>query len=450
MIYQQTVSRVVVTSIVTLAVAQFTNGNEATTVQPYLADDVAGVAYLDLRKIDLSALLDQFGPLAGLPEDQLEQVTQVAAGIQLQIAQFQQHGVGPVYMLLRTGDLAHGGPTWVAPVLAGGNPQQVVALLEKLLPRNLPRQWSPLPTRFAVTDGYVLAASNTEQLTALEASRRTAAEIRSEADAAAADLESHAAALVLFGDTDSRRVIRELFPPLRPPFARIDGRLIADGIRWGGLTLDVPPHLRVQATLQLTDTAEARAVEESIDTALGIGKAILLQQLAATPDEVPSELAEVLDMLRPKVDEAQVSLTLGDDPAEVVAIGRLLAGTLRPAQQAARRNQRMNQFKQIALAFHNYEGREKSFPPAAIHDEQGRPLLSWRVAILPFLEQQCSTISFTSMSRGIARIIASSSRGCPKSMPILTRQSAGRSKATDERHSSCRPAIRPCSAEPRG
>ena len=113
--------------------------------------------------------------------------------------------------------------------------EQVVVLLEKLLPRNTPRQWSPLPTRFAVTDGYVLAASNAEQLTALKASRRTAAAIRSEADAAAAQVESHAAALVFFGDTDSRRVIREMFPPLRPPFAGIDGRLIADGIRWGGL-----------------------------------------------------------------------------------------------------------------------------------------------------------------------------------------------------------------------
>ena len=278
MIGQQTVSRfvVVVTLIATLAVAQFTSGNEANTVKPYLADDVAGVAYLDLRKIDLPELLDQFGPLAGLPEDQLEQITQVAAGIQLQIAQFQQHGVGPVYMLLRTGDLAHGGPTWVAPVLAGGNPQQVAVLLEKLLPRNPPRHWSPLPTRFAVTDGYVLAASNAEQLAALEASRRTDAEVRSEAEAAAAQVESHAAALVFFGETDSRRVIRELFPPLRPPFAGIDGRLIADGICWGGLTLDMPPHLRVQATFQLTDAAKARVLRGSDRSGVGNRKGNLV------------------------------------------------------------------------------------------------------------------------------------------------------------------------------
>jgi hypothetical protein len=44
--------------------------------------------------------------------------------------------------------------------------------------------------------------------------------------------------------------------------------------------------------------------------------------------------------------------------------------------------------KQIALALHNYaEDHDGWFPPAALHDEGGRPLLSWRVLILPYVEQ---------------------------------------------------------------
>jgi prepilin-type processing-associated H-X9-DG protein len=42
----------------------------------------------------------------------------------------------------------------------------------------------------------------------------------------------------------------------------------------------------------------------------------------------------------------------------------------------------------ISLALQNYHSRYGCFPPAAIFDGQGRPLLSWRVAILPFLEQE--------------------------------------------------------------
>ncbi len=48
----------------------------------------------------------------------------------------------------------------------------------------------------------------------------------------------------------------------------------------------------------------------------------------------------------------------------------------------------MNNLKQIALALHQYHVVYGAFPPAFIADEQGRPVHSWRVLILPFLEQQ--------------------------------------------------------------
>ena len=44
--------------------------------------------------------------------------------------------------------------------------------------------------------------------------------------------------------------------------------------------------------------------------------------------------------------------------------------------------------KQIALALQSYDAAYGALPPAYIADEQGRPMHSWRVLILPFLEQQ--------------------------------------------------------------
>jgi hypothetical protein len=50
---------------------------------------------------------------------------------------------------------------------------------------------------------------------------------------------------------------------------------------------------------------------------------------------------------------------------------------------------RTNQFKQLALAMHNYHSAKKHFPAsAAIRDAEGKPLFSWRVALLPWLEQR--------------------------------------------------------------
>jgi prepilin-type processing-associated H-X9-DG protein len=75
----------------------------------------------------------------------------------------------------------------------------------------------------------------------------------------------------------------------------------------------------------------------------------------------------------------------------VLACGGILAALLLPAVQAsreaARRSQCCNNLRQIALAMHNYHDTYKCFPPAVIADKNGRPMRSWRVAILPFLEQ---------------------------------------------------------------
>jgi uncharacterized protein (TIGR03067 family) len=43
--------------------------------------------------------------------------------------------------------------------------------------------------------------------------------------------------------------------------------------------------------------------------------------------------------------------------------------------------------KVIALALFNYHRQYGHFPPAALRDKNGKPLLSWRVLLLPFLEQ---------------------------------------------------------------
>ena len=65
----------------------------------------------------------------------------------------------------------------------------------------------------------------------------------------------------------------------------------------------------------------------------------------------------------------------------------LMLPAVQAAREAARRSQCVNNLKQIGLAMHNYHDTYKCFPPAVIADEDGRPMRSWRVAILPYIEQ---------------------------------------------------------------
>ena len=59
------------------------------------------------------------------------------------------------------------------------------------------------------------------------------------------------------------------------------------------------------------------------------------------------------------------------------------------ARTDTRRGESINNLKQIGLAIHNYCSSEQRLPPAAIDDkDEETQLLSWRVVILPYLENK--------------------------------------------------------------
>jgi type II secretory pathway pseudopilin PulG len=91
------------------------------------------------------------------------------------------------------------------------------------------------------------------------------------------------------------------------------------------------------------------------------------------------------------VQRIRPALTLVELLVIVAIIGVLVALLLpnvRTAREPARRNQCMNNLKQIALAIQNYSEIHGELPPAYTTDESGKPLHSWRTLILPFLEQK--------------------------------------------------------------
>jgi hypothetical protein len=109
------------------------------------------------------------------------------------------------------------------------------------------------------------------------------------------------------------------------------------------------------------------------------------------------------DELRPFLFPSMLALGLDDqgfqfvsresfpsvNPVALAPVGvALLLPAVQSARTAARRAQSTNNLKQIALAFHNYHSVHNRFPPQAIANRDGKPCLSWRVEILPFLEQQ--------------------------------------------------------------
>ena len=89
---------------------------------------------------------------------------------------------------------------------------------------------------------------------------------------------------------------------------------------------------------------------------------------------------------QPRADETAVRWDL----ESVSQIGQVLQATggIRLAREQAKAMQSMNNMKQIALALHNFYSAFDTFPPQSLTSKDGKKLLSWRVLILPFIEQQ--------------------------------------------------------------
>jgi hypothetical protein len=85
---------------------------------------------------------------------------------------------------------------------------------------------------------------------------------------------------------------------------------------------------------------------------------------------------------------ARARLKMDLSPAITKHVGKELVASFR---QRGDRGGHVNNLKQIGLAIHSYHDANKRLPPAAfssLKNGDGKPLLSWRVAILPYLDQQ--------------------------------------------------------------
>ncbi len=74
--------------------------------------------------------------------------------------------------------------------------------------------------------------------------------------------------------------------------------------------------------------------------------------------------------------------------AVIVGVYFLVLNQTYRARENAARELSANNLKMMEIALENHESAYGQLPGAAICDKDGNPLLSWRVAILPFIEQQ--------------------------------------------------------------
>ncbi|MEQ8837542.1 MAG: DUF1559 domain-containing protein, partial [Lacipirellulaceae bacterium] len=360
-------------------------------IHPYLTDDVVALAFVDVSAVDLEASLALAEKSGWLYPEDVQGLRQQATQIQTVLDELAGLGLRRIYATLRMSDVQYTAPVCVIPVAEDGNPEKLRKALRDL--PGMPFAWERTEREFillgALSEYTSQGANSDEQLAGVSLSAKQGSAKR-ELQAALQELGNGDAGLMIVGDGDSRRVVHEMMPALPPPFQVIDGKFVADELAWGGISASLPPKLNAGLQIQTNSKKSAELVQDHLTKAIGMGQMLIARGAKERPNQGFEEVAEALGKLRPRVVENRVVFSLGESPEEFASLVELIAQPVKAARKAAYRTQRMNNFKQVGLALQNYTSakRLKGFQPPAIYSEDGKPLLSWRVAVLPYIDQQ--------------------------------------------------------------
>jgi hypothetical protein len=183
------------------------------------------------------------------------------------------------------------------------------------------------------------------------------------------------AQFLILPTADNRRVIEELMPQLPKGIGGGPSTILTRGVQWAALGFAGPPRSSLRVVIQSQDAEAAGKLRRWLENALG-----MLSRDKEMLRLLPN-LAKLAPALLPKVTGDRLTLNL--DGKQAAALIDPLVAEVRA--DAMRERSTLN-LKDIAIALHNYHDSHKGFPTPAITSKDGKPLLSWRVAILPYVE----------------------------------------------------------------
>ncbi|MGW8258219.1 MAG: DUF1559 family PulG-like putative transporter, partial [Thermoguttaceae bacterium] len=208
---------------------------------------------------------------------------------------------------------------------------------------------------------------------------RTVPDVRPELLKAFETTDDSAVEVLLLPPKYFSRVIEETLPELPQEIGGGPSSVLTNGCLWGALSVDFTPQMKVRLVIQSLDSAAAAALEKKL------GEIMRCIDQAPRLKKIVPKLVQSINVLLPKAEGDQLLLHLDEKQKE---FSNLLSVFMPPVQLVidnAQRTQSMINLKQIGLAMHFYHEANKHFPAAASYSKDARPLLSWRVMILPYL-----------------------------------------------------------------
>ncbi len=347
-----------------VAEEEFDPAARAKTIARFIDEQTIAVAHVDLTRVKIGPLVDTVVEL--IPEA-VEHQQEAKAGMNALHAALLQAAGKDVYFLFSLADVDYSReplPLLIVP-LGAADEAALTLLLES----------SPYEVKRRLGDVFFAGSRRAlERLTELKPDARPEL---AQAFEAAGDT---AAQVLLLPPKYTRRVIEEMMPELPEQIGGGSSRIVTRGLTWAAVGVDLPPQMALRLVVQSEDQQTASALRE---------KWLALYQLAGSQKEVRQvapDFDKLVALLTPAAEDDRLTLLLNQQDGGIASVLALLKPPLQEARRRAQRATAINHLKQIALAMHNHHSALGHFPAIASYDADGKPLLSWRVQVLPYHE----------------------------------------------------------------
>ncbi len=185
-------------------------------------------------------------------------------------------------------------------------------------------------------------------------------------------------------ELNGRAVARPFVPLLKSDTSLFVGELTADA-------------LALELRFRSGDPVVTRTSEKSLGALQTLLSTVLdgsIQAFGKSKDPAEKLLAPLAESVKRSVEAGAIRIDGTDAVATLTVRADLAFGPALAAQfgqggggDLGDRLMSQNNMKQLGLAMHNYESANRTFPAPAIIGKKGKPLLSWRVTVLPYVEQ---------------------------------------------------------------
>jgi hypothetical protein len=335
--------------------------DSAKTIAPFLDEHTFAIVRLDVTKVNAEALFAVIGPFNDLDK---AAIGSLQTRLDRWVTDLTKAGGRELYVVFSLADTLKF-PFIVVPLSKGADAEVIAEALRPVNPYGGPGE----------KIGAAVVAGQKDVIGRVRALKPVA---RPELARTFAVAGESAVQVAFIPPPHLVRFFDENMPILPKEIGGGSSKNVSRGIKWAALGIDAPPKMALRLTVQSADAAAAKSLKNTLTRALTtLGEDKPLRKTLPDYDKM-------IALVTPKIEENRLVLRLDEKEMRSV-FGPLL----RQLMGAVWLNEASNNLKQLMLAIISDADSRMGVLPRNLTDKTGKKiLLSWRVAILPYLGQE--------------------------------------------------------------